>query len=253
MIKFFRKIRQRLLSENKFTKYLLYAIGEIVLVVIGILIALQINNRNEYRKDRITEKEYLESLKTELEINLEEAENQIKINTQQVKNGQLILKSIKGDTILNDAQPLAFAIQQAYYSFPINFTHNVWDELIATGNVGLIQNKDLKEKIAKFYGRTNFTLNLEIECQTYYRGFRRTVGDVLETSIWLELAGAIENKQTKIIAELPDQKELVSRLEELKELNGFLADLIACRYGLLNTFRGYRKELESILTDIQGN
>ena len=44
MIKFFRKIRQRLLSENKFSKYLLYALGEIVLVVIGILIALRINN-----------------------------------------------------------------------------------------------------------------------------------------------------------------------------------------------------------------
>jgi len=46
MIKFFRKIRQQLLTENKFSKYLLYAIGEIVLVVIGILIALQINNWN---------------------------------------------------------------------------------------------------------------------------------------------------------------------------------------------------------------
>ena len=50
MIKFFRKIRQRLLTENKFSKYLLYAIGEIILVVIGILIALQINNWNEGRK-----------------------------------------------------------------------------------------------------------------------------------------------------------------------------------------------------------
>ena len=50
MIKFFRKIRQKLLSENKFSKYLLYAVGEIVLVVIGILIALQINNWNENRK-----------------------------------------------------------------------------------------------------------------------------------------------------------------------------------------------------------
>ena len=50
MIKFFRKIRQRLLSENKYSKYLLYAIGEIVLVVIGIMIALQVNNWNQSRK-----------------------------------------------------------------------------------------------------------------------------------------------------------------------------------------------------------
>jgi len=50
MIKFFRKIRQNLLSESKFSQYLIYAIGEIVLVVIGILIALQINNWNEEKK-----------------------------------------------------------------------------------------------------------------------------------------------------------------------------------------------------------
>ncbi|WP_425287337.1 DUF6090 family protein [Lutimonas vermicola] len=52
MIKFFRKIRQKTLTENKFSKYLLYAIGEIILVVIGILIALQINNYNELNKQR---------------------------------------------------------------------------------------------------------------------------------------------------------------------------------------------------------
>ncbi|SKB88672.1 DUF6090 family protein, partial [Maribacter arcticus] len=50
MIKFFRKIRQQLLTENKFSKYLLYAIGEIVLVMVGILLALQVNNWNELRK-----------------------------------------------------------------------------------------------------------------------------------------------------------------------------------------------------------
>ncbi|ARV10242.1 hypothetical protein BTO05_11565 [Winogradskyella sp. PC-19] len=52
MIKFFRRVRQRLLTENKFSKYLIYAIGEIVLVVIGILIALQINNWNEQSKSK---------------------------------------------------------------------------------------------------------------------------------------------------------------------------------------------------------
>ena len=50
MIKFFRKIRKSLLTENRFSKYLLYAIGEIILVIIGILFALQINNWNENNK-----------------------------------------------------------------------------------------------------------------------------------------------------------------------------------------------------------
>ena len=62
MIKFFRKIRQRLLTENKFSKYLIYAIGEIVLVVIGILIALSINNWNENLKNKKLETSYLKRI-----------------------------------------------------------------------------------------------------------------------------------------------------------------------------------------------
>ena len=66
MIKFFRHIRKRLLSEGKTGKYLTYAIGEIVLVVIGILIALQINNWNETRQIKKVEKEILNVLLEDL-------------------------------------------------------------------------------------------------------------------------------------------------------------------------------------------
>ena len=67
MIKFFRPIRQHLLRENKFSKYLLYAIGEILLVVVGILIALQINNWNEDRKQRAEEIKLMQNFKTSIE------------------------------------------------------------------------------------------------------------------------------------------------------------------------------------------
>ena len=65
MIKFFRKIRQNLLAEGKTGKYLKYAVGEIILVVIGILIALQINNWNENRKLQIKSYDYLKRLKVD--------------------------------------------------------------------------------------------------------------------------------------------------------------------------------------------
>ena len=67
MIKFFRKIRKKVLSENKFSKYLIYAIGEIILVVIGILIALSINNRNEFNKSYKETINNLNQVKYELE------------------------------------------------------------------------------------------------------------------------------------------------------------------------------------------
>jgi hypothetical protein len=66
MIKFFRKIRQNLLMENKTGKYFKYAIGEILLVVIGIIIALQLNNWNESRNLSYKEIISLKALKSEL-------------------------------------------------------------------------------------------------------------------------------------------------------------------------------------------
>ncbi|WP_282136247.1 DUF6090 family protein [Seonamhaeicola maritimus] len=68
MIKFFRKIRQRLLIENKLSKYIIYAIGEIILVVIGILIALNINNWNEERKTKLSAQNYINEIVNDLVI-----------------------------------------------------------------------------------------------------------------------------------------------------------------------------------------
>ena len=71
MINFFRRIRQNLLAEGKTGKYFKYAIGEIILVVIGILIALQINNINEEKKNRVKEKIILETILSDLKTNKE--------------------------------------------------------------------------------------------------------------------------------------------------------------------------------------
>ena len=71
MIKFFRQIRKALLAENKFSKYLIYAIGEIILVVIGILIALQINNNNEIKKNRAKVDNLLEKIQLNIESDLD--------------------------------------------------------------------------------------------------------------------------------------------------------------------------------------
>ena len=82
MIKFFRKIRYNLMSENKTSKYLKYAIGEIVLVVIGILIALQINNWNEEKKVNSSINSHLIILKQ----NLKEDQTQLKSLRQNMKD-----------------------------------------------------------------------------------------------------------------------------------------------------------------------
>ena len=67
MLRFFRQIRQKLIKQENMRKYIWYALGEILLVMIGILLALQVNNWNEYRKERIQEEKSLHALLKEFE------------------------------------------------------------------------------------------------------------------------------------------------------------------------------------------
>ncbi|MBK8643667.1 MAG: hypothetical protein IPN15_16095 [Saprospiraceae bacterium] len=78
MIKFFNKIKQKLLSESKFNKYLIYAFGEIVLIVIGILIALSINNANDSKNQRQKELTLLTEMRQNLQIDIKDLDFNIK-------------------------------------------------------------------------------------------------------------------------------------------------------------------------------
>ncbi|MEP0131896.1 MAG: DUF6090 family protein [Eudoraea sp.] len=93
MINFFRKIRQRLLTENKFSKYLLYAIGEILLVVVGILIALSINNWNEDKKVMKYELKILQELYSTIINDIEFQKIQIEENESAISSAEVIINS----------------------------------------------------------------------------------------------------------------------------------------------------------------
>jgi hypothetical protein len=99
MIKIFRKIRQKLLSENKISKYLIYAIGEIFLVVIGILIALQINNWNDSNNFKSNTNESLISLKGELISNQKALKFNINVVKAQIRTGLNLIDSLNNNTV----------------------------------------------------------------------------------------------------------------------------------------------------------
>ena len=92
MIKFFRHIRRSLLNENRMGKYFKYAIGEILLVVIGILIALQINNWNEHRKSLQDQKATIASLKLEFQKNLVDLEGNMNTIESIINAGSILLE-----------------------------------------------------------------------------------------------------------------------------------------------------------------
>ncbi|NNL15260.1 MAG: hypothetical protein HKO81_01305 [Flavobacteriaceae bacterium] len=149
MIKFFRKIRHNLLTENKFSKYLLYAIGEIVLVVIGILIALQINNWNESRKDRIEEKETLKNLTSDLESAL------LQLNVKIRQNRTFfVADSILLDVISHERQLPKDSLEKLILGHLITPTFNPemgnLNEIISSGKLNLIKNDSLRNHISSW-------------------------------------------------------------------------------------------------------
>jgi predicted CopG family antitoxin len=143
MIKFFRKIRQKLITESKFSKYLIYAIGEIVLVVIGILIALQINNSNEIRKSRNKEVSYLINIKDDLNTNSEKISSLIERRNKRTEVAHKLIGHIEGEPVL-DWHEFNLEIIKIY-TWERFYQHNyTFEELISSGNLSFIRNDSIK-------------------------------------------------------------------------------------------------------------
>lgn len=143
MIKFFRHIRKQLLSENKFSKYLIYAIGEIILVVIGILIALQINNWNEKSKLKIEETRLLKQLNVEFKDNKKKLETVNAKNKAVLKNLDKILALIPIDTASTNLDSLSQYIFNTYDFNTFDPIQGTIDEL-KNGTFKVITNDTLR-------------------------------------------------------------------------------------------------------------
>ena len=148
MIKFFRKIRRRLLTENKFSKYLIYAIGEIVLVVIGILIALSINNKNDDFIKRKAEKNFYRNIKQQLLGDAQNIESQIQYNlihTKQFKHAIDIIAS--NDRHQKDSLG-KIAVNLPNYS---DFARqgNIYETMVNSGDIKILRNKDIIERLRR--------------------------------------------------------------------------------------------------------
>ncbi len=171
MIKFFSIIRHRLITENKFSKYLLYSIGEILIVMIGILIALKINNWNENRKISITEIKIIKEIKINLKTDLEDVKWNIDFLNKNKNANQIVLKSLKNPYNYSDTLNLYYA--NISYSLPM-FTNNTsaFENLKSIG-FNIIKNDSLRMGITELYSnKYNYLLKLENE---YLDNFNSTV------------------------------------------------------------------------------
>ena len=142
MLKIFRKIRQQLAFDNKPLKYLRYSLGEIVLVVIGILIALQINNANEIRKTRVKELIYLDNIKTDLKLNITNLTEFIVSREATVHAVDTLLTYFDGRQLI-DPNKFNFYNLSVLEWYPFVQHSNTFQELMHSGNFSIISNKEI--------------------------------------------------------------------------------------------------------------
>jgi hypothetical protein len=143
MIKFFRKIRYDLMEKNKTRKYLKYAIGEIALVVIGILIALSLNNWNELRKNDIIKNQLIEDLILELQSSNKIIQVAIIKADTLVTEGELFLKHIEPKEITIEMDSLKKLGRFVTDGIPYDLNLPIYEDSKSSGKLSMINNKNV--------------------------------------------------------------------------------------------------------------
>jgi len=187
-------MRRSLLSENKLSKYLIYAIGEIILVVIGILIALGVNNWNQENKEQDLGRQLLVRIHRDLVKDTITFKNDIIRNNvlrEDLKN--LLVGLYDGIDSMKEVQYMSGTWDQMLdQAFAPN--DNTYQSMLSSGTLGLIENQDLKDEILDLYGEYDQTkvlllsisdwmigLASNMDAQTNFIKFGSMVSDIYTT------------------------------------------------------------------------
>jgi len=165
MIKFFRNIRQNLLMENKTSKYLKYAIGEIVLVVIGILIALQINNWNEGRKEVLREKQLLSNLQGEFEDNLQDLDSIALLIDEVIIGLEKVFDKFSASQSTESTDSLNIWLSHALQSPNWKPSEFLLNSLNNSGSIAELRNENLKLLLYKWSRQQKEMIDIQIRTE----------------------------------------------------------------------------------------
>ena len=172
MIKFFRKIRQNLISEDKTVKYLKYAFGEIILVVIGILIALQINNWNEKKSNINQAKEHLKTIKLNLQDDIKQADNLLSETQTTIDYANDFLEQFK--TLKHVDNNVQMYLIYMMFERNMEINESGINALVNSNGMSFID-KELQTKILNYYRYIeqlkSRELNANTEIKTMYEPY----------------------------------------------------------------------------------
>ena len=233
MFKFFRSIRQSLFLQGKASRYLGYALGEIALIVIGILIALQIGDWNQARADAELEQRYIEQLILNIETDINRFEFQIEINDVRLHAVEILVKASKDPESVRD-YPAMFLVAVSQMIAPAEepLSSDTFDELRSTGHLKLLD-EQLKKKLFGYYrdeGRMRQFQNIRHEVALEFRKSRTGIlTDEQERWVLAELGvGLLPWKMEEALKKTYDVSsavEAAARLQGNKSLIAWLPEI----------------------------
>jgi len=170
MITSFKKIKHTMLKQKRFGKYLLYALGEILLIVIGILIALQINNQNELNNARVKELVYLRNIQLDLARSIESLETMITTREDAIKSAEILIEYYDGTRQVNLNDFNLHNVTVAIW-YPFEPHNNTYQELINSGNLALISDIRIRHLLQDMQTGLSAVAFIENEMQQDYESY----------------------------------------------------------------------------------
>jgi len=232
MIKFFRRIRQKLLEENRFSKYLLYALGEIILVMIGILLALQVNNWNEGKKAKANEIKLLQELRKDVAFSVSELDTVVIYNQKTLDYLKKIQKHLDDDLPYSQVLDTAFSYLDIFY---VPYLPKTTYETLKVKGIDRISNDSLKAKIIKVY---DFEFQrIEDDLLAWEWSFNQNTTQRLMINNIRRSSDLIENTAR------PNDYEALKRNVEF---GNFLSVLLVLRQGHIEALLWSRKQVEEL-------
>ncbi len=193
-----------MLSENKFSKYLIYAIGEIILVVIGILIALQVNNQNQIKNEKKALKNYLEKIAVNVKSDIKVAEFMIQTRTQQsllcAQATELISKKD-----WSDQQEITKAVFAMIIEQPLNFNRSGFESLKNSGYLQHLDDFEIEELIYNYYNAVDKVIFEETSLQVWANDLDLELHKSGFFSSWLELEKRPNQKMREAVGNYTDK------------------------------------------------
>ena len=259
MIKFFRHIRRSLINQNKMGKYFKYAIGEIILVVIGILIALQINNWNQNRLNEDLEslyyKRFLDDVREEKQI-LEAIINYSKKVSFHAKRAIAVFENSTNASD-NPIENIIDLYQASQFTDSYS-AESTFKELIASGQINLLQNDSIKTALIRYYD-TEWSESGTFTFENKYReNLRGKMPDDIQTQIRLNCGDIYLKKGHSYLISLPDKcnidldlniaKSVINELRMDESLKKDLRYLIGNEEGKLNDLKPVQKQLNNLIS-----